>query len=121
MDCKIYFQCNAEALTGLKGQLTQTFNFIRDKFSTMIFNDFEIYIRPNDEADTDKASLFPDGFLYFNYYMELYFETNRVEKTNQILAILWSNLIPAVAVCDYEDMLYEKGGYKSKKIPWEDI
>ncbi len=75
-------------------------------------------IDKNDEADKVRAADFPDGFLYFNYSMELCFRGNRVKLTNDILDVLWSNRIPAVATCDYEDELHKGGGYKNSDVPW---
>ena len=36
----------------------------------------------------------------------------------RLLPLLWERGIPAVAACDYEDELPEKGGYKSRAVPW---
>jgi hypothetical protein len=68
-------------------------------------------------------SEFPDGFLYFRYRVEVYAETNNADSeikqvVERILNHLWSMGYPAVAVCDFEEELPHKGGYKSRLVPW---
>lgn len=81
----------------------------------------EYLIRRNKEFDAQKAAEFPDGFLYFSHTMELYPEGNPIDVTNRILAAFWKAGIPAVCACDDEELLTEKGGYRSRNIPWVQI
>ena len=85
---------------------------------------FEIDIIKNSDFNESKSKEFPDGFLYFPLLIECY--SNEINKeshiynTNIILKELWRKNISAIASCDYEDKLVEKGGYKSKNTPWLD-
>jgi hypothetical protein len=68
----------------------------------------------NDDYDAAAAREFPSGFLRFRYRIEV--DTRDVVE--RLLPLLWERGYPAVAVCDYEDELPEKGGYKSRAVPW---
>ena len=61
-----------------------------------------------------RAREWPSGFLYFPYRVE----AGPKRAVERLLPLLWDRGIPAVASCDYEDELPEKGGYKSRAIPW---
>ena len=84
---------------------------------------YSIEIRTNDEFDFYKAQNFPDGFLFFPYSIEIdIIEDIKMEdvvnEISKILNFFWQNSFTAIASCDFENLLPEKGGYKSKKIPW---
>ena len=68
----------------------------------------------NDDYEAARAREFPDGFLHFRFRIEV--DSRAV--TERLLPLLWERGLPAVAACDYEDELPEKGGYKSRAIPW---
>lgn len=77
----------------------------------------------NDEFDEDEQTEFPDVFLYFKYIVYVEFSDKNtlkycVDETAKLLRWLWDEKWGAVASCDYEDLLPEKGGYKSKNVPW---
>jgi hypothetical protein len=83
----------------------------------------EVEIRQNKEADAGRACAFPDGFLYFRYALEYYPLpavplAERVALVAQVLEVLWSHGLPAVAACDYEGELPHGGGNKSSAVPW---
>ena len=118
MDCKIYFHCEKEQIYNLIEYLKEKYE-LKDFFlNDYTFAEFDLYIDDNDDADKEKATDFPDGFLYFNYAMELCFRCDKVKMTNDILDAFWSNFIPAVAACDYENELQKCGGYKNSDVPW---
>jgi hypothetical protein len=84
---------------------------------------YSIEIRSNDDFDAIKEKEYPDGFLYFPFSAEIDFqdkvtEVYASEEVGIILNYLWEKRYTAIASCDFEDLLPEKGGYKSKKIPW---
>ncbi len=84
---------------------------------------YSIYIDDNEAYDLNKQHQFPDGFIYFEFIIELDFYdscqlSERISTTNKLLDFLWKAGHPAVAVCDYEDDLMLKGGYKDASIPW---
>src|SRR5689334_19229069 len=83
----------------------------------------EIDVRRNRDADSSRASTFPDGFLGFRYTLELYPSPTvdldgRVATVSKLLNFVWSQGIPAVAACDYEDHLPNGGGYNRRSVPW---
>lgn len=91
--------------------------------SSYIENDiFSISINKNDEYDEEKAKEFPDGFLFFPLVIDvdLYLEDEIKASIiiDKILNFLWSNNYSAIASCRFEQLLTEKGGYKSRNIPW---
>ena len=84
---------------------------------------YSVEVRPNEEYDEKKEKIFPDGFLYFPYSVEIdiHDDVDKVcaaEEMSEILRFLWRNGYTAIASCDFEDLLPENGGYKSKNIPW---
>jgi hypothetical protein len=76
--------------------------------------DAELDVDHSHERDPIAARRFPDGWLYFRYHVEV----ERREHVAPLLRLLWDNGIPAVAACDYEDELPERGGGKSRNVPW---
>ncbi len=118
MYARIYFHIPQYSVENPLSILTDTFGTVKQERSIFRLADAELYIRRNDEANTQKAAEFPDGFLYFSHTMELYPEGNPIDVTNRILAAFWKAGIPAVCACDDEELLTEKGGYRSRNIPW---
>ncbi len=118
MYARIYFHIPEIDVENPLSILIDTFSFIQQSRSTFRFAEVELYIRRNDEADTRKAAEFPDGFLYFSHTMEVYPEGDSIDVTNRILAAFWKAGIPAVCACDDEELLIEKGGYRSRNVPW---
>lgn len=84
---------------------------------------YEISIHKNDEFDPSKQIHFPDGFLFFKFLIDIEFEPtvvlkDRAFEISKLLHWFWSSKMPAVASCDFEDLLTNNGGYKSTTIPW---
>lgn len=84
---------------------------------------YSISVRSNDEYDQEKEKQFPDGFLNFKIFIEFDFE-EQYEKgyyaklVDKILKLLWNQKYPAIASCEFEELLLQKGGYKSREVPW---
>jgi hypothetical protein len=83
----------------------------------------ELEIRRNDDRDEVSARHFPDGFLHFRYVLEFYRRPEakhkeEVDYVARLLDLLWSRTFPAVASCDYENVLPHHGGYKDASLPW---
>lgn len=82
----------------------------------------EVVVVKNEDYDTRRRAQFPQGFLYFRYYIDLYMpEEGRKAQAalvSLLLQELWDMGIPAVAASPFEDLLPERGGYKSRAIPW---
>lgn len=122
MFCRIYFNGNNVQKQFLLFQLCDLLEEkLKDNF--YIENDFfSIDVSKNDEFHEQKSNEFPDGFLYFPLSIEIdiHFddEVKASAMVDKILKFLWSNDYSAVASCDFEELLIEKGGYKSRNIPW---
>ncbi|MCC6616982.1 MAG: hypothetical protein IT320_26155 [Anaerolineae bacterium] len=82
----------------------------------------EVVVVKNEDYDTRRRAQFPHGFLYFRYYIDLYMpEESRKAQAKLVSALLqelWDMGIPTVAASPFEDLLPERGGYKSRAIPW---
>jgi len=120
LDCIIYTEASRDTLVKILHELS----FEEDN-GCFQKNHNEIIIFKNYDRNPEKRSEFPDGFLYFQLYLEISCdESSQIKIDDQasfislILKEFWSKNIPAVASCDYEHLLANNGGYKSKEIPW---
>ena len=119
MDCKIYLHSELDK-KALESKLLYWLDAKLDTF-TIVTNNYEVSLCKNDEFTVLKAKDYPDGFLYFRYFLEIESITDDDEfksAMTKLLSFLWEKNIPAIAACDFEDELPEKGGYKSLNIPW---
>jgi hypothetical protein len=90
---------------------------------TIVAPQAEVEIRKNKDFNKERGRVFPDGFLYFAYALEVYpsVGTSRAELvrlTTSILNRLWSQGVPAIAACDYESELPYGGGNDNRSVPW---
>jgi hypothetical protein len=112
--CKIYVS------------FSKSLKSIRDKiyknFSTKIVStEIQIYFNDNEDYNKKEMYNFPDGFLYFEYTIDIEMkelEKQNVSILNDILNWFWNNNIPAIASCDYENQLTNLGGYKNESLPF---
>lgn len=85
----------------------------------------EMEVLRNEDYDSKRRLLFPDGFIYFRYVIDLYMpdesEHSRAELVSALLEYLWESGFAAVAACSFEALLPEHGGYKSSRIPWPEF
>jgi hypothetical protein len=119
--CKVYvyFEQEPEYLVLLVQQITQGAIFLR----SVEGGPLEIDIVKNDERDDWRSRSFPDGFLFFPYYLDVSPspDTGRatfISAVAKLLQQLWSRGIPAVASSDFESELPSAGGYKCRECPW---
>lgn len=126
LDCKIFVESpmrRDELARTLLGRIQSSVEF--DLTGSVLRYSFaEVEIRNNEDACSDRAADFPDGFLYFRYCLEVYVDPTSQEKISLVSAILktcWENGWPAVAACDYEQVLPELGGHNSQQIPWPGV
>lgn len=122
------FNCSIYVTGGMTEQelMGELCNLINGEFSGSSFiltDNYELFIQGNDEFDEYAQKDFPDGFLYFRYILYIEFKEGNMQsycvgEVASMLNWLWGKGLPAVASCDYEDLLPEGGGYKSKNIPW---
>jgi hypothetical protein len=123
MFCRIYLSGNNVNVHDLRTALCIISGGVIAHNDYIEKNGYSMVIRANDEYDEKKSRIFPDGFLYFPYSIELDIDDviDRMQaaaEVNKILQYLWENSYSAIASCDFEDLLFEKGGYKSKNVPW---
>lgn len=83
----------------------------------------DVVVSPNEDADPDRASQWPGGFLFFPCVLDVYAAayTPRRERADLIavlLTSLWSRGIAAVAACEYEDLLPAAAGTGDRSLPW---
>lgn len=123
MFCRIYVTAkNIEGST----LLLSVSHFLDSKLVNSRYietNGYSIEVRPNADFNDDKQLIFPDGFLFFPLSIEIDMidEITRevaAKKVGEILDFLWKSGYAAIASCDFENLLPENGGYKSKNIPW---
>jgi hypothetical protein len=76
----------------------------------------------NEDYDSNRRRLFPGGFIYFRYYIDVYAdvasEPDQAAAVARVLEGLWEYGVPAVAACNYEETLPHGGGYRSRAVPW---
>lgn len=97
--------------------------------STLELKFLSIDFTENTEYDNIRACMFPNGFMFFRYRIEIYVprlieETHYEDRLNVIkrmLAIFWKHNYAAVAVCDFEKVLPHRGGYNQLELPWPEI
>lgn len=119
--CIIYADTNKDELVEKLNQM-----LTKDSDSSVFYaHNNEIEFLQNLDYDPVNCQQFPDGFLHFQQRIEIFADEsklvsleNQVKLVSTILKILWSQGVPAVAVCDYEDKLPNNGGYKNNNIPW---
>jgi hypothetical protein len=113
-DCKIFVDADLSQteIIGLVGEV-----LLAESESVC-----EADIAENEDYDPQRRRLFPHGFIYFRYTIDLYCDQSplksRIGLTSRLLEQLWAWGFPAVAACSYEDHLPHGGGYKSSRVPW---
>ncbi len=114
-DCKVYVdaEISERELTGL----TAPALFVAEDHVSL-----RVDVLPNEDYDSNRRRLFPDGFIYFRYTLDLYMSEATIKQkaaiTTRLLNLLWECGYPAVSACTYEHRLPKRGGYKSKSVPW---
>lgn len=124
LSCIIYTDIDRDELLE---KLSQLFP-VQGSSGTYCADNNEVEIVRNLDYDPVRRQQFPDGFLNFRQRIEIFPDQsreiplkNQLALVSMILKHLWSQNVPAVAACDYEEQLPNNGGYKSTEIPWEKI
>jgi hypothetical protein len=121
LECAIYADVSLSS-TELAGHIANAIGGSVDG-STVITDVAAFDIRRSDDFDPKHKADFPDGFLYFRQIIEVYMRDAEQSSTladlvSKLLELLWGKGWPAVAACDFEERLPERGGYKSNQVPW---
>jgi hypothetical protein len=119
LGCSIYFEAN-EPSPEIAGWLAERLHGSVETRSTAVevhTPHAELEIRRNPQVSSGRTGETPNGFLYFARLLEVYFDPqcsleDRVALVSTVLNTLWSRGLPAVAACDFEDRLPERGGYR---------
>ena len=119
--CGLYVDASSDE-NSFSSELASTFGISSDKWNDIETSVGNIYVVKNDEFDEKQRKDIDDGFLFYKYKLEIepkpsLNKSQTIEFISKILEHCWSQGYPAVASCDYEDLLPEKGGYKSPNIP----
>jgi len=112
--CKIYISSKTN-----ERDIWKVANAIKMPFLGNVF----VYLDVNEEFDADKEILFPDGFLFFKFLLEIELKNEAmnddyIKYIGLVLKELWKKGISAVASSDFEMMLPNNGGYNSKEVSW---
>lgn len=104
MYCKLYIHCDSRE--SVVSVLEEVFGpSEKEVVSTYTFNDFEIHLGKNDEADINKLHIYPDGFLFYEIVADIDIDHDYIQITDRILRALWKRNMPTVVACDYEEEL----------------
>ena len=117
--CKIYLNCDVS-----RDELIQSIATIvngKINVSSILTPDCEIDVRKNEDFDENQCYEYPDGFLYYPYYLDIE-PTEEIasifykQTITRLLEAFWAEKSQAVAACDFEEELPRKGGYKWKLL-----
>jgi hypothetical protein len=83
--------------------------------------DGQVELFKNEDYHQERRRAFPDGFVFFRFYVDVYIDAPdgvRARAIGSVLRELWEQGIAAVAGCRFEDLLPEHGGFRSPNVPW---
>jgi hypothetical protein len=107
--CKIFIDTECD-MDFLINKINELVCGQKKLFRTIVTKFGEIDINKNEDFDTEKRLVKPDGFLYSRYYLDV--EPNeKMDQKNYILNIstflreLWKNGFKAIVACDFEGEL----------------
>jgi hypothetical protein len=116
VDCAIYV--DAPGVEPLMELLVELTGGRRDRGWTVEAPGLALYVDRNDEADAALRSTPVEGFLYFAFELEVYaHERPATALVTRLLEELWARGWPAVAACEYEDELPDRGGRRWRAGP----
>lgn len=116
VDCAIYV--DAPGLEPLMELLVELTGGRRERDWTVDAPGLHLYVDRNDEADDTLKTVPGDGFLHFAFEVEVYAgERPAIALVSRMLEALWARGWPAVAACDYEDELPDRGGRRWRAAP----
>lgn len=117
--CKIFIDTDVPDETVLEKISTITAGII-DQWT--VYADWsEIDFVDNDDFDEHKRNQKPDGFLFYRYYIEMspnehVAAPDYIQHVADLMEKMWQEGWKAVAACDFEDKLPQKGGYHQNGV-----
>lgn len=120
--CKLYIQ-TTNNIDWLMNFIEINMNLKKESPYSLYNDIINIDIEENEEYSQIECKEFPDGFLFFKFYLDINIQQNTDFKDyicliTKLLSILWNNNVSSVASCDFEDQLLNNGGYNNKNVPW---
>jgi hypothetical protein len=116
--CKIYVNTDKN-IDELSSEIEKIISIESDEFHSFESEDFTLDVLRNKEYDENKCNEFPDGFLYFNFNLEI--DCNDTNKENEyiefvstLMKSLWGLGMRLVASCDFEEVLPNQGGFNNR-------
>lgn len=113
--CKVFIN-TIQSIKELTEKISVCLHLEHDKFFSIEGDYFSVDVIKNKEFDEEKSKEFPDGFLYFPYFLDI--DTSDCNKSSdykkeirKLLVFLWKEGYQVVASCDFENELSCKGGY----------
>ncbi|MBC1743333.1 hypothetical protein HCA06_09655 [Listeria welshimeri] len=103
----------------LSKEIGNFLEIIPNKFLSVENDYFTVDVQKNKEFDEGKAKDFPDGFLYFPYFLDIDSteSTKReeyIKTVANLMLYLWDRKCQLVVSSDFEEDLPHKGGYNQR-------
>lgn len=116
--CKLFIDTD-KSLDEIQEIIENILDVKPDKFHSFIEDYFMADLIINKEGDVNLAKDFPDGFLYFPYFIDFNCdneerEDDYIELVGKLMNELWRDEMRLVASCDFEHVLPNHGGYNQK-------
>ncbi|EAD7212370.1 1,4-dihydroxy-6-naphthoate synthase [Listeria monocytogenes] len=113
--CKIFIN-SSMSIGELSQEIGNFFEIVPGKFLSIESDYFTVDILKNKEFDEEKAKDFPDGFLYFPYFLDVDSTENTKRKeyiklVGDLTLYLWDKKCQLVVSSDFEEILPNNGGY----------
>lgn len=113
--CKIFIN-SSMSIEELSQEIGNFCEIMPDKFLSIENDYFTIDILRNKEFSEEKTKEFPDGFLYFPYFLDIEGTENTereeyIKLIGDLILYLWDKKCQLVASSDFEEDLPNKGGY----------
>ena len=116
--CKLYIKTD-KSIEQVSNEIGGILDLTWDKYNSFEGDFYTLDIIINKEYDIEKSKEFQDGFLYFNYFLDLNckeekYEDEYINLISDLMKKLWGGNMILVASCDFEERLPHKGGYKHR-------
>ncbi|MGK0552605.1 hypothetical protein ACSFB8_11065 [Enterococcus faecalis] len=113
--CKMFIN-SSMSIEELTKKISEFLELKNDRFLSIESEFFTIDISKNKEFDEEKSKEFPDGFLYFPYFLDIDSTKNTEKKryikmVGDLMLYLWDKKCQIVVSSDFEEDLPNKGGY----------
>lgn len=113
--CKIYLDTDLDRAIVLS-DISRTIGGQPGPYSSLVHGICDLDVIRNDDFNEQKRKVLPDGFLFSKYLIEIepckgIRTETYITTISRLLEGLWERGYKAVASCDFEELLLNKGGY----------